>query len=219
MKAFPFFLNLIWMGVLLAYTSLQAQDVTNNIPDTKYNVHRQYDEKGNLIEYDSSSVSTWSSDTNNVNFNSVMEDWNMDALNQENDTNSPGPVKPDYFGFDREDDEFFFPSFPNVEDLIRKMDKSFNKSSNDSDAHPLNPGVPDFYFDQPGIPLNNDIADKMREMEKKINEIMNKQMELFNNSLNDYNYHIQDRIEPDSLSVPVPNSPPKTEDNDKCINI
>jgi hypothetical protein len=219
MKAFPVFSNFIWMGLLLSYTSIQAQNVQNNIPDTKYNVHRQYDEKGNLIEYDSSSASTWSSDTGNVNLNSVIEEWNMDALNEGNDTNSLIPVKPDFFGFDGEDDEFFFPSFPDIEDLLRKMDKSFDKSRNDSAARPLNPGMPDFYFDQRGFPLDNDIADRIREMEKRINEMMNRQMELFNKPLNSHNNHIQDPIESDSIKAPDPNSSPKTVDYDKRINI
>jgi hypothetical protein len=46
---------------LISLENAVGQDKDNNqtVPETKYNVHRQYDENGNLIEYDSSSVSTW----------------------------------------------------------------------------------------------------------------------------------------------------------------
>jgi hypothetical protein len=64
--------------LLLGLTSCQAQnkqkDTQEVTPKGKWQVHREYDENGNLVKYDS--VYVWSSS----NFKHFPKDQNLDSL-------------------------------------------------------------------------------------------------------------------------------------------
>ena len=57
--------RLVYLLVLLltANWTFAQKDTANIAPQSKIKVNKEYDENGNLIRYDSSSVSTWSSDS------------------------------------------------------------------------------------------------------------------------------------------------------------
>ncbi|MFA9388914.1 MAG: hypothetical protein ACERKD_03855 [Prolixibacteraceae bacterium] len=57
--------RLVYLFVLLltANWTFAQKDAANILPDSQIKVNKEYDEQGNLIRYDSTSVSSWSSDS------------------------------------------------------------------------------------------------------------------------------------------------------------
>jgi hypothetical protein len=173
MKGKSFISFLCICASLLYFNNTNAQIANKNIPTTKFNVHRQYDDKGNLIEYDSTSEYTWQSDSINNNFNSSAENGGLNKMNPSVDSNSIDNQMRSLFGFEFSDKNFFSPTFPNIEDFFRGLDN--NNSSPDSNAFtsPLNQDTIFFYNSDPfTIPLDKDYEARMREMQNEINNYM-----------------------------------------------
>jgi hypothetical protein len=111
MKAI-FILTYLGIGTeLLLFNSMQAQVVQKNLPYTKFNLHRQYDDKGNLIEYDSTTIFTWDSDSTKIIVDPNTEDWDVDAFKHRQDSSSGQNNTNDLFDFDFNNNELFDPAF------------------------------------------------------------------------------------------------------------
>ncbi len=77
---------ILFMVVLFAGILVFAQEKPKSKgPDQQISVNKQYDEKGNLIQYDSSIVRSWSSDT-------TLNMADMDALHKEMENFMKGGV-------------------------------------------------------------------------------------------------------------------------------
>jgi hypothetical protein len=187
MKSFIF---LISVAPCLLFNKILGQDVQKNVPSTKYNVHREYDKDGNLIHYDSTSVSTWNYGGNPV----------QDSLVQNRDNDMENPLvlndsiysnDSSYLGFDYPDQEFNFNGIPDINDFFNN--KSFN---------------------------NKDIARQMQEMEKRMNEMMRRNMEFFK-QFNDQHFYFEVPGQEPTDSIIKPEKPKKMKNSidNNIINI
>jgi hypothetical protein len=112
MKYFIFLISLV---PSLIFITCKGQNGQNNIPSTKYNVHREYDKDGNLIQYDSTAVSTWQygdiinqdSISNNLGNNLEIPFSNNDTINIPDSS---------FYGFNMPDQEsnMIFPDFDEI---------------------------------------------------------------------------------------------------------
>jgi len=181
---------LISLVLCLVFSTSKGQDGQNNVPSTNYNVHRQYDQNGNLIHYDSTVVSTWKN----------SKDANQDSLSYQFGNNFENPLSindsinnldSSSYGFNILDQEFNFQAFPDINEIIK------NKN-----------------------PSNKEIAKQMTEMEKRMDEMMRRNMELFkqfDNSQFYFNIPRQERN--DSIANPERPKQMKNSENTNIINI
>jgi hypothetical protein len=203
--------------VLLNFETIQGQVSQNNIPDTKFNVHRQYDDKGNLIEYDSTSVSTWNSDSSQKNINPMIGSWNLNPYNQSSDSNSIENQIKNLFGFEFNDNDFFSSSFPNIEDFFSKRNKDNFPVDSNSIVSPLQP---DTLFPSNPLfitPFDKDFEARIRELQKEFQNFMRVQEQQYkSDSLNE---KIHEPVKPNSNKEPAPELPEDNTNTDKSINI
>ncbi len=83
---------ILFMVVLFAGILVFAQEKPKSKgPDQQISVNKEYDEKGNLIQYDSSIVRSWSSDT-------TLNMADMDALRKEMESFMKGGGFGNFFG-------------------------------------------------------------------------------------------------------------------------
>ncbi len=156
-------LGLITIGFVLFSWQLFAQDTRKKEkdPDEKITVNKKYDENGNLIQFDSTYVHTWSSDST-MNFSFPDDDFfagngfpdlNEFFKNFMGDSAMAGFNFPGHFGNMPFDDEEFF--------------RQFQGQLPDS-------AMQQFYFSNPGnIPQGFDTPD-FEELEKQLNEQLQK---------------------------------------------
>jgi len=179
--------GLLSIGAVLMFGPLFAQDIEKEkTPDEQIIVNKKYDENGNLIQYDSTYVHQWSSDST---FQFLFPDDDFFAGKEFPDINEffqyfmgdsawEGFQMPDDFGHLPFDDEAFF--------------NQFGGRFSDSTMMRMLPFGPDsaiqhFYFNNPGnVPPGFGLYN-FEEMEKRLNEEMEKfrsynfQMPQFNN--------------------------------------
>ncbi len=136
---------ILFMVVLFAGILVFAQEKPKSKgPDQQISVNKQYDEKGNLIQYDSSIVRSWSSDT-------TLNMADMDALHKEMENFMKGGVFGNFFGdsTDLAKDPFLDLHQDFFEHFKRNIpDSAFNR--NDTTG-----------MQMPGLPFSD--FDKMRE--------------------------------------------------------
>lgn len=99
---------------------------TENIPKVTYKVNKKFDDKGNMISYDSSSVWTYSSDgnTHNVEADSVMM-----AFKRKFDSSFPSIFR-DNFGSPMWNDSFFFRDFTSPDYFRQKWSQHYFNMEN-----------------------------------------------------------------------------------------
>jgi hypothetical protein len=204
-------------SLLLFLETVQGQVSQNNNPDTKFNVHRQYDEKGNLIEYDSTSVSTWNSDSTQKNIVPTIGNWKIDPFHQLSDSNSIENQMKNLFGFEFNDNNIFPFSFPNIEDFFSGRNKDNLPEDSNSMVFPLQPDTllpsnPLFI-----APFDKNFETRMREIQQEIQSYMQEiEQQHKSDTLNE---QIQKPLIPNSKKESTPKVPEDNSNNDKTINI
>jgi hypothetical protein len=219
MKSKGIYLVLCVCAFLPNFHSVKAQVVEKTNPGARYNVHRQYDDKGNLVEYDSTSIYTWNSDSSQSNSGPLIDSWNLDAANSNSDTNSIENYLNTPFGFDFNDIDFFSPSFPNIEDIFRGGNGYYFPA--DSNLIKVPPGSDTTLFYDGSIfstPFDEDFEAKIRDMQMEINKFMQGQMEQHKNR-NELYKEIPKPIEPDTINMPSQKKPLHNTKTEKSINI
>lgn len=108
----------------------QTNNNTENYPGTSYNVHRKYDNDGNLIYYDSVSVSSWNYDSSIVAIDTVFDVWEY---------GKPIHTRPHYYGFHFPGGPYdYIPEFefnfvvPDFHDFDEGFEYDFSLSPTDS---------------------------------------------------------------------------------------
>jgi hypothetical protein len=156
----------------LIFTTCKGQNGQNNVPSTNYNVHREYDQNGNLNHYDSTVVSTWKYGSN-VNQDSLSNQLSNNFENHMSINDTINNQDSSYYGFYFPDEEFNLHEFPDVNEMMKNM-----------------------------YPSNKDIAKQMNEMEKRMDELMRRNMELFKQFDEDQLYFNIPRQGTDSITKP-----------------
>jgi hypothetical protein len=164
MKKFVIILVLCITGVL----QLKAQDQKQKKdPDEQIIVNKKFDENGNLIQYDSTYVHQWSSDsTMNFSFGNqypnLMDQSIIDSMLHHFGLSSN-------FGFSPFNDEDFFEQFGQMFPDSKIMD-DFNLQSDSLPGHNINPHaqIPDF-FNSPDF---NQWQKQLQQQLKQYNEFM-----------------------------------------------
>jgi len=160
---------LLWVagGLVLTMPEIGAQTKTEPQPNKKYNVHREYDQNGNLSRYDSSVVSTWGSGNNSVTsefqYSESHSFDNMDSLF--------GDFGMDPFSFN---DSI-------LSEMMNHFGFNFSDAPSDSEMFGQFPSVP--FMAQPGRNpgMDENIARQMEEMERQMQSMMQQHKEMFKN--------------------------------------
>jgi hypothetical protein len=157
--------------LVLPFVRPLAQDSKeSSSPNTKYDVHRQYDENGNLIEYDSSSVTTWSSQGSD----SLSDYWSYTP--NPADSSMYNHERPYHYSFRFPGDDFsdiphfdFDFDFRDLDSLMRGFNFNFSMAPADSALPPNNP-----YFNFHGEfpPMNLDVESYIRDMQKLMDDML-----------------------------------------------
>jgi hypothetical protein len=146
-------------------------------PNAKFDVHRQYDENGNLIEYDSSSVTTWSYNGSD----SLSDFWSYTPsqtdsngfLSEESHHfyyNFPGDEFPDFPQFD------FGLTFHELDSLMQGFNFDFSVSPGDSVYSDKNPYL-NFHSEFP--PINSEIELYLRDIQRFFEDMISGQENYF----------------------------------------
>ncbi len=165
MKTKYFFLSIATMLLLLNLSQLSAQSMKNSLPNKKYNVHRQYDENGNLIGYDSTAIVTWGNN-NHAEDDSVKSEYHFSTRESYGNPDS-------LFGFDNMGN----PSMPDnewIEDMMKHFGNNFPVNPSDSTMMEQFPRIGD-QFDFSA--MNEHFARQMQEMEKYMRTMMQQHMD------------------------------------------
>jgi hypothetical protein len=165
MKTKYFFMSLAGMLLILIIPNLNAQSKNNVEPNKKYNVHRQYDENGNLIGYDSTAIVTWGKNTHSAN-DSVRSEYHFSTRESYDNPDS-------LFGFDNMGN----PSMPDnkwIQDMMKHFGNNFPMNPSDSTMMGQFPGIED-QFDFSAI--NEHFAKQIQEMEKYMRAMMQQHMD------------------------------------------
>lgn len=206
---------IILTSLLLINGSVLPQDVDTlkkNNPDVRVKVQKEYDDKGNILRYDSSYSYSWSGDGQlPADLDSILKQFNLRLYTQSgNDpfqfrfNPDPGrtPGYSDYFQFPFNDLEDFFNVNPFFNDSIDRnnphsiFDDNFFHFYNqywdsigDGEIQDpwLNQSVPDNYFDN----------EELREFLRNQEYFMNQLFEHFQNR-NDFLYGFPDDTIPSS---------------------
>jgi hypothetical protein len=171
-------------------TNCSGQNGQSNVPSSNYKVHREYDKDGNLVQYDSTAVSSWSYNSNSGQ-DSLSMRWDNspefpfsinDSLNMEDSS---------FYGFNFNDQPYNMQAFPNFNDFF-------------NDMHPS----------------NNDFAKHIKEMEKRMDEMMRRNMQLLNQfNGNHFYYEIPKNESSDSIMQPEKPKQMKNSGKSNIINI
>lgn len=166
-----YLLSLIAGSLVLINFQANAQTGMESQPNRKYNVHREYDQNGNLSRYDSTVVSSWGN-SNKQGSDSVRSEFHY--------SESHSIVNMDSVFNDQAGNPFSF----NDSTLNRMMNNfGFNFFDNPSDSEMFgqSPDVP-FFGPQFGMPgFGDNIAKQMEEMEKQMKSMMQHGMNMYRN--------------------------------------
>jgi hypothetical protein len=181
---------IISIVLCLGLTKCKGQDGQNTAPSSNYNVHREYDQNGNLIHYDSTVVSTWKYGSN-TNQDSLLQEWGNNSENPFSLNDSIKSEDSSYYGFNFPDQELNFQAFPDINEMMKNMH-----------------------------PSNKDIAKQMKEMEKRMDEMMQRNMELFKQFDEGHFYlKVPSHEGTDSIARPELPKQMKNSENTNIINI
>jgi hypothetical protein len=177
MKAHVFILSVIVLSSgIRSFCQAQDTDALNNAPNTRFDVHREYDENGDLIYYDSVAVSTWGYDSSYTEVDSLMDACEYGIPNQ---------LHPFHYGFHFPGDPFgYMPEFdfdfiiPDMHDLQEGFEYNYSITPSDSVNPPLFPDNPVFRHQHvvPPEDWNFDMDEEIYQMEQFI-EDLNRRME------------------------------------------
>jgi hypothetical protein len=189
----PILLNLLALSSILP-GSLIAQDPGQVAPNMNYDVHREYDENGNLIYYDSTTVISWDSDSAGTEYDSLMSAWQEDSHHRFYSYSYPQDsfsyrfrVPGDLFdlspGFD------FSMEFPEIDDILKSFEYNFSVTPSDTSQFPSPPDS--YYFDFHGtVPeLDPNFSARMRELEQRMYEMQQRilrEFELWDEDPNEF---------------------------------
>ncbi len=187
---------------IYGFINCQAQkdDSQNNAPILNYDVHREYNDDGDLIYFDSVAVMRWDSDTSDIEIDTLLDEWEY------GDPNNPHPF---YFGFRFPGYGFeFMPPFefdfaiPDLHDLNEGFEYGFSLSPHDSLFSPLFPQDSLFYYHHvmPPFDMDYDIDAHIHQMEEYMKEFHERMLKEFYWSDPDFYPPCPNRD--DSLSVP-----------------
>ena len=186
------------------YSQTQQDDDNENYPDIRYDVHRQYNEDGDLIFYDSVSVSTWNYDTSMADTDSLPDIWEF---------GTPNHFHPFHYGFHFPSDRFrYIPDIefdfiiPDLHDFGQGFEYNYSITPPDSLDSPLYPEYPVFRHQHvmPPADWDMDINEQIYRMEKFIEEF-NQRME---RELNEPYYYNEPAPSPND-STESPDSQPE----------
>ncbi|MBN2522793.1 MAG: hypothetical protein JXB24_05940 [Bacteroidales bacterium] len=199
----------LWTALCICFSALR-QDLPAQTPDAKqnYKVYREYDENGNLIQYDSTSVYVWSSNSNDFFTDPSAWLWNEDSLL----TDSSDFLKHDpfFFGFQFPGDEFFlFPDlhfghdFEEFDRIMREFHENFDFFYSDSAFHYGFPGSPGFEYHGKTLPENEHQELYIEKIEKRMEEMRRQQEKMFREFF-DHEYFMppSSPFMPDSIQGP-----------------
>ncbi len=199
---------LVMVFILLAQKP-EAQIISDDRsgPKSQYNVHREYDEHGNLIEYDSVCVTTWNY-SGEADMDTISDIWSYTP--DPKDSEEFSGAYPKHHSFRFPGDEFYeFPqfnfdfSFNNPDSIFRGFDFYFSLSPGDS-IH-LNEPYFDFYGQFP--PMPPDIHSYIEDMHRMIDDMFNHNEEILR-EFNEEEFHQMSPDEPSKDSIPAEPTPP-----------
>ena len=193
----------------------QTDNDAENYPGTSYDVHRKYDKDGNLIYYDSVSVSSWNYDSSIVSVDTVFDMWEY---------GKPNNRRPHYYGFHFPGGSFgYIPEFefnfviPDFHDFDEGFEYDFSLSPADSLQSPIFPDDTVLYHkhvippDDWQLYLNEQIYRMQRYLEE-----LNRSMDEHYNSPEYYEQEPYEEENPNEETVPEPS---KTSDEEDLIDI
>jgi hypothetical protein len=215
---------LIVLNISLPFGLQQAlaQNDDGSAPKSKYNVHREYDDNGNLIEYDSTSITTWNSNSSKIKPDSVQDFWSytpsFDDTTKTIENRSknygfrfPGDVMDEWPQFD------FGLEFNNIDSVWNGFNYYFSLTPGDTAKHFQDP-----YFDLYGQfpPVHPDIESYMQDMQHIIHDMIDRNEDMFRE------FHEKDRSsmpsnksDADSISEPTTPKPLPQNNSGPVFNI
>jgi hypothetical protein len=203
MKTQRFFLTVLLIVLPIIKQQAQEKPEDKTSPDTRYNVNREYDENGNLIGYDSSSVTTWGYSGSD----SLADIWSYTP--GVDDTVSIDHPRPYSYNFKLPGDEFlhipqfgFDIDFPDIDSILKGFEFNFSMAPPDSSMTPCYP-----YFDFHGSipPMDFDIESYFYEMQRMMDDMLDRHQEFYR----DFSDPDLQPSESDSItSPPVPEPMP-----------
>jgi len=145
----------------LAVLGGTALNLTYAQPQTSYNVHREYDKQGTLIQYDSSVVTSWHTDTLWADNDSLITSWQISPdstrpSTAENHLAGMNTLFPDGFEiqipslngyFPQEEIDHILEEFTevmirfDVDNHLNQMEQIFQKLQSDMEQEFVRPGI------------------------------------------------------------------------------
>jgi hypothetical protein len=177
MKTLRYILIIALLGEPFERQHAQVLDKENTTPRSQHNVHREYDENGNLIEYDSSAITTWSYSSYNTEPDSVPDYWSYTPVVEDSINNEYLGSR--HYGFRFPGD---WPQvdlgieFHDLDSIRRGFNYSFSLTPGDTADHPQDP-----YFDIYGRfpPMHPNIESYIQDMQRMINDMFNRYEDMF----------------------------------------
>jgi hypothetical protein len=208
MKASIYLASVFYFGVAL--NTLFAQNNSSELmsTDTQYDVHREYDENGNLIAYDSIVITSSGNNSENID-DSLPEYWTYTPLVTDSIEQNCIPY---HYGFD-------FPGeilkglpqinmdieFHNIDSLLKGFNYSFVLTQGDS-SNLRNPYL-DLYGQFPPLEPNIDMT--FQKMQMMIDEIIDKHQNFFKKPQEDLPSGPKDENGEIDFLVPKPETEPQ----------
>jgi len=201
MKAnFVFFLLIVLISGNYSLGQTQNEDVSDDSPKARYDVHREYDENGNLIYYDSVYISSWDSDTALAEVDSLLDVWEYGTPNHSHPFHYGFHFPGDPFGYLPElEFDFVIPDWHNLQE---GFEYNYSITPTDSVDSPLFPDDPVFQYRHvvPPEGWDLDIEEQIYEMERFMEEFNRREEWEFYNP--DYDYSNPDSFPDDSTELP-----------------
>jgi hypothetical protein len=206
MKTLRYLLIISILGLPFERQYAQVLDKENATPRSQQKVHREYDENGNLIEYDSSAITTWSYSSSNLESDSIPDYWSYTPAFEDSTDNEymgsrhygfrfPGDALDDWPQVD------FGIEFNDLDSIRKDIIYSFSLTPRDTMDHSKDPYF-DFYGEFPS--MHTDIESYMQDMQRMIDNIFNRSEDLFR-EFNEEEFH---SLPPDNLgSDSIPEQP------------
>ncbi len=213
MKTLRFLLIALLIVLPVGKQQAQTEPKVNTAPDSQYKVHREYDENGNLIGYDSTAITTWSYSSSGNEPDSVLNYWSYTP--SINDSSSFNYGRSKHYGFKLPGDEFAeWPQFDldiyfrDRDSVLKGFEYNFSLTPRDTSYH-FNDPYFDFYGQFP--PIQPDIQSYMQDMQRMIDDMLNHHDKMFREFYEEEYQPVPfDETESDSIPVqPIPSPAPQ----------
>jgi hypothetical protein len=173
----------------LFFTTCSGQYGQKNAPKSNYKVNREYDKDGNLIHYDSTAISTWSYN-NSAGHDTLTQEWENFPDYPFSINDSINQKDTSFYGFNFFDQPFNMQTFPDINDFFKDM-----------------------------YPSGNDFYEHIKEMEKKMDEMMRRNTQKFNQHGTHLYFEIPRQERNDTIVRPLKPKEMKNSGDKNIINI